>query len=787
MNDPVTEAFRYDEHTADVLEFPRIRAEIADLALSPEGVEALQSQPFSTNPEEIFAIQEKVRYFLRLFNFDLLRPRYSFPGISGLIDLVRIEGSSLDAPHLIAIADYLRAARDFKRFAGSTPDEHLESPLITELGLIDDLPDLERFVRKHIDEDGKVREDLPGIAAILSRTREVRSTLHANARRHLLDKRDMWQTDVPTIKDERTVLPLKSDYRGSIKGIVREVSATGSTIYIETDDIMEGNNELSLLNHEYAIEVARILRECSARVREDVPGIRYLASSIGSLDSLYARARYGEVLHGITPERVGTSVTLIEARHPFLGSSVVPIDVQMADETRVLIITGPNAGGKTVTLKTIGLFSLLHQFGIPLPAKVGSELPIFDGVFADIGDEQSIDESLSTFSGHMKNVARFLQHATRHSLVLLDELGGGTDPEEGSAIAMAILDTLIERGCTVIVTTHHNVLKNYGYTHDAAVNASVSFDSDTHRPTYRIIMGLPGESHAFEIAGVSGIPEVVVAKAHNYLDERSTDVAALIRTMTEKERELERRSEEFDNRRTDLNEKQRDVDLHALRLRQHELELQTQGYRELTKQMDEYRSRLENLVKDLRKGGEIDHEKTKEVKEYIGEIQNVARLEKKKIDETSYDLRPVTDIHPGMEVYVGKSRQRGTVVRSAKKNSWVIETDRMRLTLPAHEILGIAEKQAPQKKVSIQHVTGGPPPALELDLRGKRLEEAIFDVDSQIDRCILSGIYEFDIIHGHGEGILKRGVRDHLDGNRAVKKYEFAQDTGKTIVKLSSR
>lgn len=784
--------FLLDDHTTGVLEFARIRNSVVGMALSSEGARAITHEGFHTDRDALTLLHRKVRYLIRLFDLEVMRPRYSFPEIEHNLSVLRVEGGSLEAPSLLAIADYIRAARDLCRFAGANPEDIADPPLREEVDRVVDIPDLERFLRRHIDEEGNVREDLPELVRIGSRIKEVRGSLQRTAKRYLLEQRDIWQSDVPTIKDDRTVLPLKNDHRGSVHGIIREVSPTGATLFIEPEEIVEGNNQLSLLRHEYSVEIARILRVCTAHIREHRFELESLTTEVAGLDRLYARARYGESIRGVTPAEQGETVRIAGARHPMLGRSAVPIDVEFPDGVRILIITGPNAGGKTVTLKTIGLFSLMHQFGLPLPADDGSALPLFDGVFADIGDEQSIDESLSTFSGHMRNLSRFLEKATRDSLVLLDELGSGTDPEEGSAIAMAILDSLVERGATVVVTTHHNVLKNYGYTHEEAVNASVAFDTDTHRPTYRVIMGFPGESHAFDIAEASGLPESVVAKAHRYLDERSTDVATMIRAMSEKERDLERRHEEFDTRKATLLEKQREVDLYALRLKQRELELRTQGYRELSREMDQYRSRLEHLVKELSSGGPVDRDKTREVKEYIEDLENTAKREKREIEETRHEMRAVTNIEPGMEVYVGESRQRGRVVRKAKGTSWVVQTDKLRVTLPEHEIKGVAEsKQETRAKVrSIVETPRTAPPAFQLDVRGMRLSEAISEVESHIDRCVLAGLAEFEVIHGHGEGVLKRGIHEFLSENRAISSFGFAHPEqggfGKTVVKLGS-
>ena len=775
--------FRSDRHSLEVLDFVRIQGELLDLTLSDSGRQRISNEPFHIDADALATLQRQTAYIIRLFDFNLIRPRYTFPALDSVKASLRVPGRSLDAPSLLEVANYLRAARDLKRWMSLRPDERFESPIVGELGALDDLPELGRTIRDVISDDGEVREDIASIVAILRRLKETRANLQILARRYLQDRRDFWQSDVPTIKDDRTVLPLKSDHRGSVRGIVRDVSNTGATIFIEPDEIVDRNNEISLIGHEYAAEIARILRETTTEVRAHLPRIEALESAVAKLDSLYARARFGELHAGRSAEISEGGVRLTSARHPLLGKLALPIDVAIGRACSV-IITGPNAGGKTVTLKTIGLFALMHQFGIPLPVSDGAEMPLFDAVFADVGDEQSIDESLSTFSGHARNLSRFLALATSSSLVLLDELGSGTDPVEGAAIAMAVVDSLLDRGTTVVVTTHHGVLKNYGYTRENAVNASVSFDSKRHAPTYRVVMGTPGESHALDVAESSGIPTEVVAKARAYLDDESSDVAAMISSLTVKQLQLEERNREFEARRAALSEKQREVDLTSLRLKQRELELRTHGYSQLTKQMDEHRSRLERLVQEVKLGAGTNE--TKAVKEYVDDLQTAVNEEREAIEQARYELRPVTsEIMPGMQVVVGESHQRATVVRRAKKGSWVVATDRVRITLPEHAIRGIVSDPV---EISVQADVPNVTPPATLDLRGMRLVEAIEAVSVQIDRSIASGLQAFDVIHGLGEGVLKDGVREFLSDEPSVSEFSFAPPDqggyGKTVVRL---
>jgi DNA mismatch repair protein MutS2 len=480
----------------------------------------------------------------------------------------------------------------------------------------------------------------------------------------------------------------------------------------------------------------------------------------------------------------------------------VPIDVDLPEGIRTLLITGPNTGGKTVTLKTIGLYVLMNQLGFALPAAPDTGLAIFDAVFADIGDEQSIDQSLSTFSGHMRIIGAICEAATDRSLVLLDELGSGTDPEEGSAVAMSLLDFFIEKGSLTVLTTHHGILKNFGYSKQGCLNASMDFDARSLQPTYRVLMGVPGESRALDVAAQHGLPVDIVAGARRYLDEERTDVSELIRGLTEKHRRLEDIEIERRGRLKDAREEQRKADLSLLKLRQKELELRVQGVGELRKLLSESRKTLENLVKDLREGG-ITAERTKEVKEFLGAFSaRVGDLELglAAFREEEYEARHIAEaqgssrkeIGPGVSVLAGPGKRRGRVVRAGRKGYWLVETDNLRLMLRDSDLSPIdeGEREGPHVAVELapRAETGRSTAVFELDLRGYRLAAALEAVERQIDAASLQGLSFFSFLHGTGEGILGKGIHDYLRKHPAVADYHFARPEeggyGKTIVRL---
>lgn len=663
--------------------------------------------------------------------------------------------------------------------------------LAAELADAPDLSAVAAAAFRIVGPDGEVR-DLPELRDIRSRIRKINLDIERTTASFFQDEstRSMLQSDVPTQRDGRTVLAVKAGSKARLKGIVHEVSSTGQTVYLEPEVLVQKNNDLVEEEARYNRELVRILRETTARLFGYSGSLVVARALCGSLDSLYARARYSHLDNGVYAEERESGIDLIQARHPILGSKAVPIDLRMPAGAKTLIITGPNTGGKTVLLKTAGLFAMMNQFGLAIPAAPGSALPVFDGVWADIGDEQSMDQSLSTFSGHMKSISAIVEGATSRSLVLLDELGSGTDPEEGCAIAMALLDLFIERGALTLVTTHHGILKNFGYTKEGVLNASVDFDKDTLSPTYRILMGIPGESRALDIASRNGVAAAVVDGARLYLREERTDISALIRGLSDKHRELDSLRDEEKRRLRDAMEEQRKADLKELKLRQRESELRTVGVQELKSLLSESRKTLENLVRELREG-ELTREKTQEVKEFLSSLEAgviaadlEARCQERDLRAPS---RPQQRIAEGSAVIVLPGRKRGRVLRAAKGGKWLVETDALRLTVDEADLEATAEPELKAPSVTVEASSGrGNRAVIELDLRGFRLAEAISALERQLDAATLEGLSGFSIIHGTGEGVLQQGVRETLARYPGVADFHYARPedggAGKTVV-----
>lgn len=835
-----------NEHSLRLLDFFRIRERVADYCLSEEGRQLLLASLPVTDAKVLAPLKIDVGALCDHLRENEL-PSLSFPSVERGLKSLSIDGMVLESEDLFAIGVWAKnfdillahlSKTGFQRFgkngaekeglvyptgenAAISLDRGFLADIWAEFGVHDllecapKLQHVSKIIFEIFGPDGELR-DLPGIRkakdAMAKANRELLSL--ADSYRNDPELKTALQSEEPTQRDGRTVLAVRANSRGRIKGIVHEVSASGQTVFVEPAALVEKNNELVQLEARLRAEIFRVLKEASEKLRTFFVPLVAAQRVLALLDARIARAlqchREGLVLAGDC-ER---GFTMWKARHPLLGKRAVPIDVDLPDSTRTLIITGPNTGGKTVTLKTIGLFALMNQFGLALPAAQGTKFSIFDAVLADIGDEQSIDQSLSTFSGHMKVIADVAQNATSESLVLLDELGAGTDPEEGCAIAMGLLDYFIDKDSLTIATTHHGILKNYGYTKPGCLNASMEFDSAQLAPTYRIVMGVPGESRALEIATQTGLLPEIVQMARRYLAEERTDIGELIHSLNEKHRELERIEREQRKRLKEAVEDQRKADLAALRVRQREVELRRSGLSELKRLLSESRKTLENLVRELRESG-VDTDKTKEVKKFLADLSKDVEQQYEYLDreekgvlslnapaetEKNDDSIPAASagvhgrIVEGAPVLFGPYRKKARAIRKAEGARWIIETGSIKLTADESDLLLLDDKveEKPAYDIELAPISAenSARAAFELDLRGYRLGEALKAVEKQIDAASLQGLTLFSIIHGTGEGVLGKGIQEFLRSNPAVQDYHFARPEeggyGKTIVRLKA-
>ncbi|MFP4365184.1 MAG: endonuclease MutS2 [Spirochaetia bacterium] len=764
-----------NSHTLTLLEFEKIRKSLKEYCFTQEGRSLIAEQDIAVKEDTVRTNLALTDAFTFIIHEKGSGPNFSFPPAQEALFLCEKEGTVLEAQELSAIAGFLSESKKMKNYiqSGNEP-----GPLLAYAESIPDLTDLSKQIRKYIDKDGSIKEqDIPELRRIRKNIGSLNSEIDATVRNYMNNSRyrNYWQSNTPTQKDGRIVLPMKSNFKGKVEGIIHEVSSSGNTVFIEPKEVVEKNNRLTNLEYEYRQVLTKILRELTEKVQIHWVDVQKAIDVTAFLDTFLARARYAVVHENRRPEISTNSLLINKAKHPLLGKNAVPISVELSEDTKTLIITGPNTGGKTVTLKTVGLLSCMHQFAMHIPVGDGTKLPVFDGIFADIGDEQSLEQSLSTFSGHMITISALLDSSTADSLVLLDELGSGTDPEEGSAIAMAILDSLLNKNATVLATTHHGILKNYGYSKPMVENASVDFDETTLSPTYNIIVGIPGESHAIEIAKRSGLKSEIIDQAREYLKDERNDIAKMIQSLSEKQRELYEKEKNVTKKEETLKEEKRRTDLKELKLKQQEKLLREQGVADISKFLSEARKQLENLVREVREG-ELTKEKTKKVKQFLENVEEKVEAEEERIDEqVPQTLGEQKEITEGMEVFAGAMKKRGTVLRKAKKGYWIVELEHMKMTLPEEQIHPVpSSENSGDVKVYYSGIHQDASAKYELDLRGMRLEQAINEVELQIDRAVVQGMHEFAIIHGKGEGILQKGIHKYLKSRKEVEKFSFS-------------
>ncbi|MDR1411226.1 MAG: Smr/MutS family protein [Spirochaetaceae bacterium] len=785
-----------NDKTLALLEFDSVRNAVSLCALSEEAGRKINESLPLCDSNAAASLKRLVSAVLGRLNSGDAEPLGAIPAVAPLLPVLGVEGTVLGVEELYALgifAERGEALREWLRGGGAGAEN--QNTLREATDSMPDCRAVSAEVFRVLDRDGKLR-DLPEFREIKRRIQGLTAELEKTVARYIGndESRRMLRSAVPSQRDGRTVLAVKANFRGRIKGIVHEVSGTGQTLFVEPEDVVEKNNSIIIEQRRLDAEIRRVLRETTASLSSFREDLALFHERVVYLETLRARARYSRDCRGHFAKDAGELV-LAKARHPLLGSRAVPVDFAMSSAG--VIITGPNTGGKTVALKTIGLFALMNQFGLALPSDEGTSLPVFDGVYADIGDEQSLAQSLSTFSAHIAAIASITARATSRSLVLLDELGSGTDPLEGGAIAMAVLDYLVERGSRVVVTTHHGALKNYGYTRSGVENASVEFDGQTLSPTYRIVMGIPGESRAVDIASRNGLPAGIVAGARSYLEDERADVSALIAELKKKHRDLDAAQKQAAETERRLREEKRSADLRELRLRQKELELKQGGMGKFRLLLQESRKKLENLVREV-KEGELSREKTLKVKEFLRELGNAVGAEASILDAEEKLFRedrgrvgagkggasegpeipePAdgASIVPGSAVLVGERRRRGKVIR-AEKGGWLVETGSLRITVDKEDLISAPPvSEEPRPLIETAELSGNARACFELNLRGMRLEEALETLQRQIDAAVLSGLGEFSVIHGKGDGILQKGVHEYLANQGQVADYYFSR------------
>lgn len=768
----------------ETLEFNKVKALFEPHLLTEQGLEQLKELVPSDKGDKIKQAFEEMEEMQELF---VEHPHFS---ISSTKDIAatckRLEmGADLNIEEFLLLKRVIFASRELQNFYDNLENvrldhltswfeklhdfPHLQGNLqaINEAGFIENFAseDLARIRRKIHDSESQVRDVLQDL---------------------LKQKAQMLTEGIIASRNGRQVLPVKNTYRNKIAGVVHDISASGNTVYIEPREVVKLSEEIASLRADERYEMMRILQELSERVRPHAAEIANDAWIIGHLDLIRAKVRFIQETEAVVPQvSEGQEIQLLHVRHPLVKNAVAN-DVHFGKDLTAIVITGPNTGGKTIMLKTLGLTQLMAQSGLPILADKGSRVGIFEEIFADIGDEQSIEQSLSTFSSHMTNIVDILGKVNQNSLLLLDELGAGTDPQEGAALAMSILEDLRLRQVKTMATTHYPELKAYGIETAYVQNASMEFDTASLRPTYRFMQGVPGRSNAFEIAKRLGLSDVIVGDASKQIDQ-DNDVNRIIEQLEEQTLESRKRLENI-----------RQVEQENLKMNRALKKLYNELNREKETELNKAReqaaeivdlalSESDDILKNLHSKSQLKPHEIIEAKAKLKKLapEKVDLSKNKVLQKAKKKRAPKV----GDDIIVLSYGQRGTLTNQLKDGRWEAQVGLIKMTLEEKEFdLVQAQKEAPVKKKQVNVVkrAAGKGPQARLDLRGKRYEEAMEALDAFIDQALLNNMAQVDIIHGIGTGVIREGVTKYLQRNKQVKSFGYAPQnaggSGATIV-----
>lgn len=780
----------------DVLAFDQVKQLVGQYLVTAQGKEELAQLAPSTDAQQISTWLAETEDALKV---QRLRGGIPVPKIENIRpQMKRIEiGADLNGLELAQVGRVLVTANELKRFFEDLSDSEIEFERLYEWEKqLVTLPTLSRRLKEAVDEDGRLTDEAsPELRVIRQNIRRSERTIRETLDSLVRGGNAKYLSDtIVTMRNERYVIPVKQEYRGVFGGVVHDQSSSGQTLFIEPKQVVDQNNRLRQHQIAERTEIERILAELSAELAPYQREILHNAYVIGMMDFMNAKARFGKELQAIVPAiNTDNHVVFKQARHPLIDQEkVVPNDIAIGEDYQAVVITGPNTGGKTITLKTLGLLQIMGQSGLPILVDEESQMGIFQEIFADIGDEQSIEQSLSTFSSHMTTIVDVLKKVDHTSLVLFDELGAGTDPQEGAALAIAILDELGARSAYVMATTHYPELKVYGYNRANTINASMEFDVDTLSPTYRLLIGVPGRSNAFEISKRLGLDIQIIEQAKQIMDGESQDLNEMIadlenrRKMTETEYlEMRHYVEEAERLQKELKQaynfffEEREAELAKARKKANQI-------------VEEAKEESEKIISDIRNmqlSSGQSHVKEHELiaaRTKLSDLHQEEHLQKNKVLQKA---KAAKTLKVGDEVLVTSYGQRGTLIKKMGQSQWQVQLGILKMTLPESDLQPAAPVKEPVQRVvhTVRSAESSHVPN-QLDLRGKRYEEALNEVDQYLDAAILAGYPQVTIVHGKGTGALRQGITEYLKNHRSVKSFEFAPanqgGNGATIVKF---
>ncbi|NGB01809.1 endonuclease MutS2 [Staphylococcus aureus] len=762
------------QKTLDVLEFEKIKSLVANETISDLGLEKVNQMMPATNFETVVFQMEETDEIAQIYNKHRLPSLSGLSKVSAFIHRADI-GGVLNVSELNLIKRLIQVQNQFKTFYNQLveEDEGVKYPILDDkMNQLPVLTDLFQQINETCDTYDlydNASYELQGIRSKISSTNQrIRQNLDRIVKSQANQKK--LSDAIVTVRNERNVIPVKAEYRQDFNGIVHDQSASGQTLYIEPSSVVEMNNQISRLRHDEAIEKERILTQLTGYVAADKDALLVAEQVMGQLDFLIAKARYSRSIKGTKPIfKEDRTVYLPKAYHPLLNrETVVANTIEFMEDIETLIITGPNTGGKTVTLKTLGLIIVMAQSGLLIPTFDGSQLSVFKNVYCDIGDEQSIEQSLSTFSSHMTNIVEILKHADKHSLVLFDELGAGTDPSEGAALAMSILDHVRKIGSLVMATTHYPELKAYSYNREGVMNASVEFDVDTLSPTYKLLMGVPGRSNAFDISKKLGLSLNIINKAKTMIGTDEKEINEMIESLERNYKRVETQRLELDRLVKEAEQVHDDLSKQYQQFQNYEKSLIEEAKEKANQKIKAATKEADDIIKDLRqlreqKGADVKEHELIDKKKRLDDHYEAKSI-KQNVQKQKYDK-----IVAGDEVKVLSYGQKGEVLEIVNDEEAIVQMGIIKMKLPIEDL----EKKQKEKVKPTKMVTRQNRQTIktELDLRGYRYEDALIELDQYLDQAVLSNYEQVYIIHGKGTGALQKGVQKHLKKHKSVSDF----------------
>ena len=775
-----------------VLEFSKIRTQLAEYATSEKGKQMIKELPIEVDAK---AIQNKIEETTD--GVELLRLKQGIPiprlkDISFALKRLELE-AGLNGRELSDILRVLTTTHEVERFFEKVEEEEIALKRVPRLvEKLESIPEVTSELEASIREDGYILDSAsPTLHGVRVGIQKTEQDIRRQMDQYLTGKNSQYLSDtIITIRNDRYVLPVKAEYKSVFGGTVHDQSSTGQTLFMEPQAVVNLNNKLREYQIQEKREVERILWELSQKLMPYTNSLHQNHYVLARLDVVNAKALYAHELRATEPViDANNYVALWQAWHPLLErGKAVANDIILGEEYQAIVITGPNTGGKTILLKTVGVIQLMAQMGLYIPAGENSRVGVFTEIFADIGDEQSIEQNLSTFSSHMSNIVSILKQINDKSLILIDEIGSGTDPQEGSSLAIAILDYIASRQSYVIASTHYPELKAYGYDRPKTINASMEFDGDTLQPTYQLLLGVPGRSNAFDISKRLGLPSIIIAQARGLLSEEDQDLNAMISDLEQKRRRAQRDADKM----------------------RHQLELSTQLLEDLQHETEQFQANKARLLEEAKERANTLIEQSQDdadkilseirelqlrskqstVKEHemiekktaLKDLKHEQALKKNKVLRKEKAKKA---LQVGQSVEVLSFGQRGTLVEKVNDKEWVVQMGIIKMKIAVEDLSPIAEAQEAKQQVIVKsarssHVSS------ELDLRGKRYEEAMKDLELYLDAAILANYPRVTIIHGRGTGAIQQGVHKVLRSHRSVASFEFAPmntgGNGATIV-----